>query len=235
MKFTLKILIVLLFVTCIVSLSVWYFIRNIQGNYVSFDQLPRIEWGSVVRGKGKVPLLMKYRYIEYINPSAAGDTYRLSFEDKVLDTYGRVGPSLVPKKFKGEDGLITYAFARPYQLLGYFASSIGDKDIVVMYIGWKNQDNSQDILSYVVPREQYENEIFLDRMQKYIESIVVKNPLMPITHINDMKTCLSLNFDNQGYCDWYFENKKIIEDNAKIWLESGILPKNMYKYPLLIR
>lgn len=202
--------------------------------YEPYVSLPRISWDQVLSGNKKGFLMRLYWFTETLHHTAEGNSFVLSVSDAFYSRYGLGGPRISPRPVSVL-GTITYRYVRPYTLLKAYASTVDQKDVVILYVGWKNKDGSRGLLTYIIPREWYESEHIIQRINAFIRQDMLDDMLVPIMRIRDMDMCLQRSEVNTEYCTRFMKQQtqmKIFQDE---WVRSGKVPNDLVQYPLLIQ
>jgi hypothetical protein len=206
--------------------------RLISREYTGYESLKNIGWDNLTSGVLASAIRVREQVLPKRSAYKEEGVTRVSFNPDLLGKYGYVGLTIEPKMMN-DTGNKDYIFSKPYRLLGYAATRVGESEMVVMYVGWRSRSGRYGIVTYVIPKAIYVSGNFASRMKEYLED-ETKQPLMPVTQIATEEKCLYLTLQNKEYCKWFIENSSKIAELALDWATMGELPSELSHYPLLV-
>lgn len=202
-----------------------------EPEYPIFDQaeailtpeiLPFVPIEEVTSGKFGEILLRMYKEgkIRQISPDAK--SYPFQWGNEFSDRTG-FGPPMVMYMTQGEK--FFFEQYPPYSFALFQSEFLGERVALIATI-WLNKDGSVSMMP--------QTKVF-SLIEKYPDSIIRNlKSFAPIPYAFQSKTdCLGLPVPpSQAYCDYQMSVQEEWLDLVKTWVETGIMPPDLSRYPL---
>jgi hypothetical protein len=186
------------------------------------EKLPVVPIEDVFSGKFGDTVLRMYREgkIRQISPNAK--PYPLEWGNELTEKRG-TGPSLT--MHMSQDERLFYKSTPPFTFMLAQTEFMGEKNVLVATI-WLNKDGTVSVMPQTIPFSMFPK--WQNSMKEVLQTDMAPLPVK----FKDKQACMAIEGMSQNYCDWQTSVQDEWLALVKIWVETGVMPDGLSRYPL---
>lgn len=198
-----------------------------QYPFVSWNE---IRWGSVARSLRRQEANGALgTYTEQVAPV----TKFVKMPPKLVDERGvdyvEIGSEIVRSNLYSDED------KRPFSLAGYYQTSIDGEPYYLIYQKWHSLDGTVSFVPYIFPSEIVLEGGQLTDYYRRVVSEEMGHMMSPVLYWQSQEHCVRNMAGSSNYCEWYFKNKQRYTDLLTKWVDEGVVPREIERWPAAVR